>query len=121
MKKRGRIGLLALAVAAISVAGATAAFAGPSSNEKAGFKTARASMLTPVMTGVQVEPLLTVGDVLPSGFRFEAIPGRHLGAHARAGARRRLRESRDVQGAVPLRHCDTRQRRTARTTSTTRR
>ena len=74
MKQRGRIGLLALAVAAVSVAGATAAFAGPSSNEKAGFKTARASMLSPVMTGVQVEPLLTVGDVLPSGFRFEAIP-----------------------------------------------
>ena len=31
-------------------------------------------MLTPVMAGVTVEPLLTVGDVLPSGFRFEAIP-----------------------------------------------
>jgi hypothetical protein len=31
-------------------------------------------MLTPVMSGVQVTPLITVGDVLPSGFRFEAIP-----------------------------------------------
>ncbi len=31
-------------------------------------------MLNPVMAGVQVTPLLTVGDVLPSGFRFEAIP-----------------------------------------------
>jgi hypothetical protein len=31
-------------------------------------------MLTAVMSGVEVTPLLTVGDVLPSGFRFEAIP-----------------------------------------------
>ena len=31
-------------------------------------------MLTSVMPGVQVAPILTVGDVLPSGFRFEAIP-----------------------------------------------
>jgi hypothetical protein len=74
MKKRVRIGLLALAVAAVSVAGATAALAGPSNNQKAGFKTAQDSMLTPSMQGVQVEALLTVGDVLPSGFRFEAIP-----------------------------------------------
>jgi len=39
-----------------------------------GFKTAKPSMLTPVMAGVQVTPMLTVGDVLPSGYRFEAIP-----------------------------------------------
>jgi hypothetical protein len=40
-----------------------------------GFKTSQPSMLTPVMAGVQVTPLLTVGDVIPdSGFRFEAIP-----------------------------------------------
>ena len=31
-------------------------------------------MLTPVMEGVTVTPLLTVGDVLASGYRFEAIP-----------------------------------------------
>ena len=40
----------------------------------AGFKTTRPSMLTPVMAGVTVTPLLTVGDVLASGYRFEAIP-----------------------------------------------
>ncbi|HJS26703.1 MAG TPA: hypothetical protein VJ913_06230 [Actinomycetota bacterium] len=40
----------------------------------AGFKTSRPSMLTPVMAGVEVDPLLTVGDVLPGGYRFEAIP-----------------------------------------------
>ncbi len=31
-------------------------------------------MLTPVRPGVEVTPLLTVGDELPGGFRFEAIP-----------------------------------------------
>jgi hypothetical protein len=71
MTKRRRITLLACAVAAISVAGATAAFAG---DNDSGFKTARSSMLTPVMGGVEVTPLLTVGDVLPSGYRYEAIP-----------------------------------------------
>jgi hypothetical protein len=39
-----------------------------------GFQTSQPAMLNAVMTGVQVRPLLTVGDVLPSGFRFEAIP-----------------------------------------------
>jgi hypothetical protein len=43
-------------------------------DKTSGFTTSQPSMLTPVMTGVQVTPLLTVGDVLPSGFRFEAIP-----------------------------------------------
>jgi hypothetical protein len=31
-------------------------------------------MLTPVMPGASVEPLLTVGDTLRSGYRFESIP-----------------------------------------------
>jgi hypothetical protein len=31
-------------------------------------------MLTRVMTGVEITPLLTVGDRLSSGFRFESIP-----------------------------------------------
>ncbi len=31
-------------------------------------------MLTPVRPGVQVTPLLTVGDELASGYRFEAVP-----------------------------------------------
>ena len=39
-----------------------------------GFKTGQPSMLAAVMSGVEITPLLTVGDVLPSGFRFEAIP-----------------------------------------------
>ena len=40
----------------------------------AGFKTSQPSMLTGVKTGVQITPILTVGDVLPGGYRFEAIP-----------------------------------------------
>jgi hypothetical protein len=50
------------------------AFAAPLHDNTSGFKTTQSAMLTPVMTGVQVTPLLTVGDVLPSGYRYEAIP-----------------------------------------------
>ncbi len=60
-----------LAVLTIA-AGLTATLA--QADNSSGFKTAQPSMLTPVMAGVQVTPLLTVGDRLPSGFRFEAIP-----------------------------------------------
>ena len=47
-------------------------------------------MVTTVMSGVTVTPIMTVGDTLPSGFRFEAIPdgiavkARAQGAEARA-------------------------------------
>ena len=40
----------------------------------AGFKTAQPSMLTAVKSGVEITPILTVGDVLPGGYRFESIP-----------------------------------------------
>ena len=43
-------------------------------DNQSGFKTKRPSMLTAVMPGVEVTPLLTVGDVLPSGYRYESIP-----------------------------------------------
>jgi hypothetical protein len=62
--------VLLAATAALVAFTATAASAGDNS----GFKTKQPSMFTPVMAGVQVTPLLTVGDVLPSGFRFEAVP-----------------------------------------------
>jgi hypothetical protein len=61
--------LLCLAVSALTVATAAA-----EAQNKSGFKTKQPSMLTAVMPGVGVEPLLTVGDRLNSGFRFEAIP-----------------------------------------------
>ncbi len=48
--------------------------AAPGGNNNGGFKTTQPSMLDAVMTGVTVKPLLTVGDILPSGFRFESIP-----------------------------------------------
>lgn len=58
------------ALTAVLVASVTgSAFAAES-----GFKTAQPSMLTPVMPGVEVTPLLTVGDRLANGHRFEAIP-----------------------------------------------
>ena len=48
--------------------------AAPIQQNNSGFKTAQPSMLTPVMAGVEVTPILTVGDILPSGFRFESVP-----------------------------------------------
>jgi hypothetical protein len=72
MKRRKVVALLA-GVVAISATAVTAALAGPTQNT-AGFRTAQPSMLNGVMQGVGVTPLLTVGDRLPSGFRFEAIP-----------------------------------------------
>src|SRR5215210_5388462 len=57
--------------AALTVSSTSGALAA----NKSGFKTAKPSMLSVGdKAGVQIEPLLTVGDVLPSGFRFEAIP-----------------------------------------------
>lgn len=61
----------AFAVAAITATGTAVALAGDNSS---GFKTGQPSMLTDVKAGVKITPLLTVGDVLPSGYRFEAIP-----------------------------------------------
>lgn len=46
----------------------------PQGSNNSGFKTSQPAMLTAVMPGVQVTPILTVGDVLPSGFRYEAVP-----------------------------------------------
>jgi hypothetical protein len=67
---RRKLGVLLVGVLAATAVVTTAA----SADNQSGFKTERPSMLTPVMPGVQVEPLLTVGDQLNSGFRFEAIP-----------------------------------------------
>ena len=68
---RGRTILACTALAAaITVSATSAALAG----NKSGFKTGQPSMLTAVKSGVGIDPLLTVGDVLGSGYRFEAIP-----------------------------------------------
>jgi len=68
---RRKLGVLVAATVALVALTAAAA---PAKDNESGFKTAHPSMLTPVMAGVDVTPLITVGDVLPSGFRFEAIP-----------------------------------------------
>ena len=68
---RGRTILASLALAAaITASGSAAALAA----NKSGFRTTKPAMLTGVKAGVDITPLLTVGDVLKSGFRFEAIP-----------------------------------------------
>jgi hypothetical protein len=48
--------------------------AAQANDNSSGFKTAQPAMMTPVKAGVQITPLITVGDVLPNGYRFEAIP-----------------------------------------------
>jgi Bacterial protein of unknown function (DUF839) len=60
--------VLAAALAALGAATASG------DENPSGFKTAQPAMLSPVMPGVEITPLLTVGDALPSGYRFEAIP-----------------------------------------------
>jgi hypothetical protein len=72
--RRTLLAVLAAVVIAGSTLAAGAALAAPPAVNPAGFKTAQSAMLTPMMSGVSVTPLLTVGDVLPSGYRFEAIP-----------------------------------------------
>jgi len=70
MRKRSLVACAAFALV-IAASGTAAA---PAGDQEPGFKTKKPSMLTPVMEGVTVTPLLTVGDVLASGYRFEAIP-----------------------------------------------
>ena len=70
MRRRTFLICAALA-AAISTSVTGAALA---TGNNSGFKTEQPSMLTAVKTGVEITPLLTVGDVLSSGYRFEAIP-----------------------------------------------
>ena len=68
---KGRTILACIAVAtAIIATGTATAFAA----NKSGFRTGQPSMLDPARPGVQVTPLMTVGDRLSSGFRFESIP-----------------------------------------------
>jgi hypothetical protein len=69
--RRRKLGMLLAGIVAVSAVATAAAFAG---DNNSGFKTAQPAMLTAVMGGVEITPLLTVGDVLPSGYRFEAVP-----------------------------------------------
>ncbi len=69
---RARTILLSAAVlAALAVLAPATAMAKP----KTGFKTSRPAMLAPGdIPGVAITPLMTVGDTLSSGYRFESIP-----------------------------------------------
>jgi hypothetical protein len=63
--KRLTPGIALLAALAIAV---------PASANDSGFDTSQPAMAQPVMEGVTVDPIITVGDTLANGFRFEAIP-----------------------------------------------
>ena len=84
----------------------------------AGFQTAHPSMLTPVRAGVEVTPLLTVGDVLPSGYRFEAIPD-GIALRPRGQGRVDLYVNHETSKVPFPYNAAPRPRPTARTTSTT--
>ena len=67
-----RSGVAAVLLAAGSLTAATATVA--SADDEDGFKTSQGAMLTAVKPGTTVEPIITVGETLPGGYRFESIP-----------------------------------------------
>jgi uncharacterized protein DUF839 len=64
-----------VSIALAAMITATTAAAHPGGHDS-GFRTTQPAMLTAVAPDVAITPLMTVGDVLPtgSGYRFEAIP-----------------------------------------------
>ncbi|HET9509095.1 MAG TPA: hypothetical protein VFO81_14195 [Gaiellaceae bacterium] len=64
----------AFAAAALAVGVATFVAATAASGGSPGFKTTQGPMITPVAPGATYEPIITVGDTLPSGYMFESIP-----------------------------------------------
>ena len=63
-----------LLIGSLLLPGAASVAAHGGQGGHSGFTTAQPSMLTPVMGGATVSPIITVGDTLSSGFRYEAIP-----------------------------------------------
>ncbi|HEY9378934.1 MAG TPA: hypothetical protein VIQ02_17805 [Jiangellaceae bacterium] len=62
-------------VVPMTVAALVALAAAPvGAEQRDGFVTQQAAMLAGATPGVTVRPLLTVGETLPNGYRFEAIP-----------------------------------------------
>ncbi len=61
-------------LACVALAAGITASATNTATAQRGFRTEQASMLSAVKAGVQIRPLMTVGDTLASGYRFEAIP-----------------------------------------------
>ena len=64
---------LVLSTVAVGVVALSAGLA-VAADSPAGFKTSQPAMLTAVKSGVEITPLLTTGDTLPSGYRFDSIP-----------------------------------------------
>lgn len=79
MTRRKRGALLAAVIAVTAVATATAALAGGSASS---FTTTVDPMLSCPSCGADVIPIITVGEELASGYRFEAIPD-GVSVHAR--------------------------------------
>ncbi len=71
--KRRKLGVLLAGMVAVSALARAPRRRSPETTTAAS-RQRRPAMLSPVMAGVQIDPLLTVGDVLPSGYRFESIP-----------------------------------------------
>ena len=73
MKASSRITLALVLVG--TVAAALAASAGARIDDRgSGFKTSAPALLTAVKPGVEITPLITVGETLPGGYMFESIP-----------------------------------------------
>ena len=70
---RRKLGVLLGAIVVISAVATAAALA---NNDKAGFKTALPAMLVAGVdrSDVTIERIISVGDTMPGGYRFEAIP-----------------------------------------------
>lgn len=68
-RARRTLRLAAAATALVLVAGTAPASANPS-----GFKTGEDPMLLPLVEDVEIEALITVGDTVAGGYRFESIP-----------------------------------------------
>ncbi len=88
MRRRALVSVAAAGITVAVVAASSSAKPKPPKPAKpakpaAGFLTAKAPLLAPVAAGVEVKPLLNVGDTV-GGYKFESIPdgiavGRHKG------------------------------------------
>ncbi|MCP9485973.1 MAG: PhoX family protein [Gaiellaceae bacterium MAG52_C11] len=64
----------ALCVAVLAAGLATIVAATAATGASPGFKTTQGPMIDPVAAGASYEPIITVGDTLSHGYRFESIP-----------------------------------------------
>jgi hypothetical protein len=69
-----RVKRLLPVVVALAALAVTTAATGKTDAQDEGFLTSQGAFLTPVAPGATVKPIITVGETLPSGYRFESIP-----------------------------------------------